>query len=312
MSRIVYACLSSEETAGGIKMAFRHVEAVVACGREAVVLLAKPEHQPTWFEHAAPLAFGLEALRDDDLLVTPEDAFGITRTALRRGMRPVVFCQNQHYAHLGIGKLSAEEVAGLGGFIAPSRTVADWLAWRYPGARVSLIPAFADERIFKPDRKRPAVILVPRKREGEVAFMRDAFPVGYPQHAGIPWFGVQGAPETVLARGMATSTLFLALSRYEGLGMTPLEAMASGCIVAGFTGGGGREYATSENGFWAEEDDVMGAVHALGAAASLVAEGGPGLERMREAGAETARRWSRASFLQALEAYWTERLSSRP
>jgi len=33
--------------------------------------------------------------------------------------------------------------------------------------------------------------------------------------------------------------------------------MACGCVVAGFTGFGAREFATTQNGFWAEEDDCL-------------------------------------------------------
>ena len=53
-----------------------------------------------------------------------------------------------------------------------------------------------------------------------------------------------------MARVFGESALFLSLSRFESLGLTTLEALASGCIVAGFTGFGGRDYATACNGWW--------------------------------------------------------------
>jgi glycosyltransferase involved in cell wall biosynthesis len=86
--------------------------------------------------------------------------------------------------------------------------------------------------------------------------------------------------------------------------MTTLEAMASGCLCAGFTGIGGDEYATPDNGFWAPEDDCEAAADALAEAAAVAAEGGAELARRLEAGFETARAWSYAVFLQRLETVW--------
>jgi glycosyltransferase involved in cell wall biosynthesis len=90
----------------------------------------------------------------------------------------------------------------------------------------------------------------------------------------------------------------------EAVGMTPLEAMASGCMVAGFTGIGGRDFATPENGFWVDEDDVEACADAMAQAADVVATGGVAAARRLDAGHETAARWSYANFRVALEEVW--------
>ncbi len=66
------------------------------------------------------------------------------------------------------------------------------------------------------------------------------------------WAVIQNKSEAEVAAIMGQAAIFLSLSRFEGLGMTTLEAMASGCLVVGFTGIGGREYASRTNGFWVE------------------------------------------------------------
>ena len=69
--RIVYLSWPAEEIAGGIKLAFRHVEILREAGLDAVVATegAKP---PTWFRSDAPLIDLAQAGRDGDILVFPE------------------------------------------------------------------------------------------------------------------------------------------------------------------------------------------------------------------------------------------------
>jgi hypothetical protein len=70
-------------------------------------------------------------------------------------------------------------------------------------------------------------------------------------------------------------------------------------------GGGGREYATRENGLWIEEGDHLGCARAPGEALdALTAQDG----RYRElvaGGRRTAERFSLAGLSDALKAYWS-------
>jgi glycosyltransferase involved in cell wall biosynthesis len=63
---------------------------------------------------------------------------------------------------------------------------------------------------------------------------------------------------------LSESAIYFSTSLYEGFGLPPIEAMACGCIVVGFHGGGGLEYASSENGYWCEEGDIIECVRTLG------------------------------------------------
>jgi glycosyltransferase involved in cell wall biosynthesis len=96
---------------------------------------------------------------------------------------------------------------------------------------------------------------MPRKRAIEAVYIRDMFRFTYPHYRHWEWREISNVGEAEAARMMGEARVFLSLSRLEGLGLTPLEAMASGCVVAGFTGIGGREYATPDNGFWVNEND---------------------------------------------------------
>lgn len=312
MSRIVYVCLPSNGIAGGAKMIFRHVEALQTLGHEAVVRVRSRSDIPTWFQSNAAVDIG-GPTRDDDVVVVPEDSALVLRRVAALPNRKFIFCQNHYYCVRGMAQLSPSQLAAYAGVIACSRTVADWVAWRFPALPVEVLPAFADERRFRPaPEKEQAIAFIPRKRRAEAAYLQDAFPVAHRAHATVPWRPIEALPEDEAAEVMGRSRVFLSLSRLEGLGMAPLEAMAAGCIVAGFTGGGGREYATPENGFWVADDDPDGAIQALAAAADLAASRGPELTRMLEACRDTAARWSHADFLKSLARFWESRSGAAP
>ena len=306
MSRIVYLGFPDGRIAGGQKMILRHVETLQALGFQAVFWTNAAGRLPTWLSYDAPVEVGT-AFRPDDILVLPEDAPNAIAAAAGMPQRALIFCQN----HFTFASLSHDAVgrfppASLPTFIACGRIAAASLARSFPGATVEVIPCFVDERVFRP-RGAPhsRVAHVPRKRALEARVIRNLFARVHPAHADVPWLALEGLTEAAMAEALAHSTLFLSLSRLEAVGMTTLEAMACGCVPAGFTGIGGREFATPANGFWVEEDDCEGAADALARAADLVRTGGAPLRRFLEAGRETARLWSYAVFREGLEEVWT-------
>ena len=119
----------------------------------------------------------------------------------------------------------------------------------------------------------------------------------------VQWDPIEGVPRAEVARRMAASEIFLAMGQREGLGLPPLEAMATGALVVGFYGGGGREYATPENGDWFGDDDHFAFVEALAARVdALIA--GERFEDRRAAGRATAASFGREAFEAQLAAAW--------
>lgn len=305
MSRIVYLAFPAGRIAGGHKMILRHVETLRELGFDAVLWLNQAQQGFAWIEHSCPVEVGAP-FRPGDVLVLPEDAPNAIAHVAGTGHRAVIFCQSHlNMAALSYPALDAFPVERRPPLMAVGRRVAAALRRDFPGADVELIPAFADERVFRPGpERRPAIVHIPRKRPGEAAVIRTLLQRRHPRHAHLPWTALENASEREVAEAMGVSTLFLALGRQEALGLTPLEAMASGCVVAGFKSIGGEDYASADNGFWAPEEDIEAAVEALAAAADLAAAGGPRLHEMLEAGSQTARQWSYAAFRPMLEAFW--------
>lgn len=302
MPRIVYCAVPSGGVSGGVKMFLRHVETLRDLGFDAHLTIGAQSKVPAWLDHRVDIRVAMP-FAPDDVIVLGDDMHDSIRRAYAIPQRVVIFSQSWIIP-------AALSYEALDGFPAdrfpPFLAVAPALAatWRraYPQAQVDVVPAFADERIFRPSGEaQPAIAFSPRKRRIEAAAIRGFFRKIHPRHAGLAWREVTDLHEREVARVMAASRLFLSLSRVESLGMTPLEAMASGAICAGFTGVGGRQFATPDNGFWVGEDECEAAADALAAAADLDA---PARARMRDAGFETAGQWSYARFRPALEAAW--------
>lgn len=309
MTRIVYLAFPDGKVAGGQKVILRHVEALRALGFDAVVRRNPTNVMPQAYAHAAPVEVGTP-FRPDDVLVVPTDAPNALAAVGTLPNRSLVFCQG-HIDFMVVGRAAvmAWPKGRTPAFLAIGPTVAASLTRAWPDATVDVVPAFADERLFRPNPSdRPdrthAVAAIPRKRPFELRAIRGFLAACHPRHAETPWALIENAPETEVARALASASVFLSLSRLEGLGLTPLEAMASGALVAGFPGVGGRDFATPDNGFWAPDDDVEAAADALAQALDVSLTAGPALARMKAAAHATAEAWSHARFVRALEDVW--------
>lgn len=302
MPRILYVLVNEGGIQGGDKMILRHVEALRSLGFDAYCYVAK--QAPEWLTHQAPLVTG--RIEADDLVVLPDDAGHQLRLSAKAAWRTVVFSQNPYYfATRGLEYVDAFPPQKAPRFIAVAPGLGAIIRRFWPGAQVEIVRCFADERIFRPGGGKLDVVLhAPRKRPLEAEIIEKLFGKLHPEHAGLQWTAVRKRPEEEVANAMRRAALFLSLSRLESVGMTTLEAMASGCVCAGFLGVGGREYATPDNGFWVPDEDCIAAADALAEAAALVREGGPALQRRLDAGFETARAWSYAVFRGELEAAW--------
>lgn len=303
MPRIVYLCWPPREISGGIKVAFRHAELLEEAGLQAVV--ATPEAaRPDWFDTTARVV-GLEAVGADDVLVFPENSHKYLAAFASQGMRKVVYCQNPYLVHQGLGPRLSYADYGVSHIMCASHSVVQFCAARFPGLAVAYTPFFIDEARFAfSPAKTLQVAVVPRKRMIEFGCIADLLRA---RHPGLetPWVLLHGVTEQRVAEGMARSAVFLSLAKLEAHGMTALEAMATGCIVAGFSGVyGGTDSATTRNGFWAQEDDVFGCVEQLASAIRLVKAGGEALRLMVEEGRRTAHEYRREECRRRLLAFW--------
>lgn len=313
MSRIVYVAPRPRSNTGGNKIIFRHVEALQALGYNAVVRSPARFEPPTWFNHTAAMDDATRPIADDDILVIAEDGLGVLAHCAGLPNRKVVFCQNPYaFAGYGFASLPDDQRAKYRTFMACNTGVAGLIARYFDYETISVVPAFADDRIFRPVPKVPVIACTPCKRPAEYKAIRYMFARLYTGPTPWQWEALQTATEVQTAAAMGRASLFLSLAKMEAHSITTLEAMASECLVAGFTGIGPREYTSPVNGFWVDEDDCEAAALALVRAATLADQGGGAAALMRHSAGATAARWTHAGVVETLSSFWRDQMGVSP
>ncbi len=301
MSRIVFLSpFPPEQTSGGIKNCYRHAELLTELGADASVY--QPGGPPAWFKTHAKMAPMNFVPTPDDIVVFPEALVGWLAEMAQANLpaRKFLFCQNQYIAaNTGI---PAERFAGLGfaRTVCSSDICAGVVRRVLHLDNVMTVPCYIDASQFKPAAKTMQIALAPRKMTQEAGFIRVIFEQKYPQLRHVPWVAIHDHSESETADILGRSAVFLALSQRESLGLMPLEAMASGCVVAGFHGYGGLEYASDQNGFWLRPDYLEETADALAALVQGLTASDPALAKIRAAGMATAARFNRETTVAAL------------
>ena len=84
-----------------------------------------------------------------------------------------------------------------------------------------------------------------------------------PALEGWEFLSINRVSENEVATLMRESELFLSFSRREGFGRPPLEALACGSSVIGFSGVGGTEVFESTSAFEVRDGDILAFVRAV-------------------------------------------------
>jgi glycosyltransferase involved in cell wall biosynthesis len=156
---------------------------------------------------------------------------------------------------------------------------------------------------FRQDKKRQ-IAYMPRKRSWEAGQIHEAL-VRRGRIKGFDIVTVDGMTQAQVAKSLGESLIFISLMKEEALGFPALEAMASGCVVVGYTGLGTREYFTPETGIPIEEGDTPALVQAVESAVAEYEADPSRLDGMRrEASRCVTARYSREAFRSGLLQAW--------
>lgn len=252
--RVVYAGFATPRPSGGVHVMVQHVGLLRAAGIDARLWLPGPGATPDWLvDGVTPLLAGAHLdLAAADVLVVPEVPVRPERDPAP-GANVVLLNQNHFYTYAA-GAWPVE--ASYPGWPrdplvwAVSREAVDVLTGLHPHLQVRLVPNHVDDALFSPaGTAAPSVVWLPRKRPRESTLLHRLL-AGDPRLADVELVPLQDRPRAEVAAALGRATVFVALSHSEGFGLPVLEALAAGCLVVGYDGGGGHELFEAP-GTWA-------------------------------------------------------------
>lgn len=355
---------------GGLAVLAGMGEALAAAGHAVFFVLREKPENTSWSsalpasvplllwqgdkpEACAPGALpALPSLRSDDIWLLPEGWPLPLLPGLRAGARVVIYVQNWAY-------LLAELPDGLElqklpvHYLAVSRPVA-WHVRDMTGKTAELLRPGIDRKLFHPSGAssaevendaspgRARIAWMPRKNSALARQIRAITDARIVRRGETPpvWLEIRDKSHEEVAAILRSADIFLATGFPEGCPLPPLEAMASGCVVTGFSGFGGWDYMRNPvelyagrargdtpawlpqqlrnelcnddrpgNGLWAADGDVIGASLALDKALALWEEQGDGWDALLGGAADTAALYDASAQRTALLALW-ERANS--
>lgn len=250
---IVFCTPDTARPSGGVRAIYRAVDLLKDVGLDAAVLHSRVGFRCEWFANSTRVVHPPFAVSGNDVLVVPEAFTPDDMARLAPGVPKVVFNQNAYRTFLSASRRDGRVVAtaadhpDVAAVLSVSEHDRALLERALPGARVDRLHHWIDTSVFHPPdaRREHRIVAMPRKRPADFALLVDVLRRRGVLH-GWELVVLDGRSEAEVATELRRAALFVALGREEGFGLPVAEALASGCPVVGFHGGGGRELFGAE------------------------------------------------------------------
>ena len=234
---------------GGNRKQYRSVDVLNAAGISAAVVHHSRGFRCDWFPNKTRVVAARDLIvSPSDVIVVPE-IYTASICTLPSGVRQVILNQNVYVTldSLASGAPNAASPyinnPNLVAVAAVSDQNAELLRYAFRGLSVHRIRWALDPAVYFPPPLPPGrrIAFMPRRRAHDAAQV-----ISLLRLRGVldGWEVVEiaGRSEWDAAELMRSCRLFLSFSEREGLGLPPLEAIACGCLVVGFTGHAGAEF----------------------------------------------------------------------
>jgi glycosyltransferase involved in cell wall biosynthesis len=273
-NKLVYVvCPDRKKPIGGVKQLYRLVDTLNQAGYNAFVIHGKQNFRVTWFENETPIRYFpyLSALlyrerkkkkllkvplfvkrllvsgkmpEKESIIVFPE-VYGANLNRLVPENEIVIFNQNCYYTfdNFALLEKSASPYTHPKtlGCIVVSQDSVNYMNYAFPSLatfriRLGLSPCFD----FSGNKKKQ-IAFMPRKL---VEDFKQLFHILADRIDLNAWefVAIDNMHEHEVAKALKESAIFLSFNHQEGFGLPPVEAMACGCYVIGYTGHAGAEY----------------------------------------------------------------------
>jgi glycosyltransferase involved in cell wall biosynthesis len=235
-----------DHPAGGVRVMYRHVDALNDAGVAAAVLHSRRGFRCTWFDSRSTVVASTQDIEvtPDDVLVVPEVLARIM-PLLPPDLRHVLFDQSGHLLLTRDPDTIAAHIqssTGLAGILTVSDHSLGLLRFVFPHVPVSRVRLSLDPSVFRLGAGgRQGILHLPRRGGSEAAVVLSMLRARG-RLTGVPVQGLDGVSQATLASALRRTSIFLHLPYQEGFGLPAVEAMACGAYVIGYHGHGGREF----------------------------------------------------------------------
>ncbi|NQT92626.1 MAG: glycosyltransferase family 4 protein [Lentisphaerae bacterium] len=232
-----------QRPSGGVKVMYQHCDVLNRNGYTAIPVHVGGVFSVDWFPHESQAMSEATALREctpNDIVICPEVIPAAATPFVAE--RKIAFVQGWSLVDVGLGERSYEDY-GFTGLLACSQFNREYMEAR-SSLPCPVIRNGINLDLFHPPTTPPEprrVLYVARKNLADALATIQALPqdvrseITFVEHRGP-------SSEQEMADYYRSADIFLWTGYPEGFGLPPLEAMACGCAVIGFTGGGGNEF----------------------------------------------------------------------
>ncbi len=235
---MLYASFATKNLSGGVHVHLQHIALLRAQGVEAALWLPQAG-TPAWMGEVPVVTGATLDVDEDDLVVFPE-APVVPGVDPAPGARKIILNQNHFYTYATWdGPL--DDYPGwspVPAVWAVSEESAQVLRALNPALPVTVVPPPIDPVEFAPAARKSGVALLGKKRPHEAVLLRRLLETD-PRVAPGTVHVIADATRAEVVQILAGAAVFVALSHTDSFGLPVAEALTSGCLVAGYDGGGG-------------------------------------------------------------------------
>lgn len=267
--KIFYFCFSQDNISGGSKEIYRHVDILNQNGYEAYVIHTISNFRLKWFENETKVIYWDDFLKiyneNIDFVVLPEDLD--VRILTFPGKNKVIFHQGLYHGFRAYGWKKIEQYPYLHPDIKAVMVVSEHskktMQFMYPEQKIYRVKCGVDLNKFSYKllkEKQKIISCNPDKRPLDISLLFHMLKSREAQKLNalneFEWSFIYKKNEFEVIKILQDSLIFIFLSREEGFGLMPIEAMACGALVFSFDTYPLKEFIPSE--FLFEPSDFTG------------------------------------------------------
>jgi glycosyltransferase involved in cell wall biosynthesis len=215
----------------------------------------------------------------EDMVVIPEGFPNVMEKFAQIACKKIVLAQSWYYILNSMQIGQKWQQFGITDVMSISSGISEYLNAVMPGLKIKNINQSIDRTTFSRKSiadKFPKIAFMPGRTQDAILKTYNViktFYAFYPQFRWIRFDELKGLSKEEFAERLGNSSICLYTDEIAGFGTMPLEAMAMGTHVVGWTPLGGKEYMNADNGFWASNGDVFQLAELLGIAVEKMITG---------------------------------------